>query len=141
LQSLFFPEGLTFDGTAFNRTKVTGCAFSYLEQSVGRLGGRVLHSLTDHRCIKRGTNLLRGTSAKSHRQRPDQRDDPAKKGPPEQKIKREDGGSIGLSTCGRGERGQEVWRYGNTAVFGQLRVDEVEVMRGRLGQDVAAAHS
>ncbi len=33
LQSLFFPEGLTFDGTAFNRTNVTGCAFSYLERS------------------------------------------------------------------------------------------------------------
>jgi site-specific DNA recombinase len=31
LQALFFPDGITFDGTAFYRTNLTGCAFSYLE--------------------------------------------------------------------------------------------------------------
>jgi hypothetical protein len=33
LQALFFPEGITFDGTAFYRTNITGCGFGYLERS------------------------------------------------------------------------------------------------------------
>jgi hypothetical protein len=33
LQQLFFPEGIAYDGTRFNRTAVTAPLFSYLSQS------------------------------------------------------------------------------------------------------------
>jgi len=35
LQQLFFPEGIAYDGTRFNRTAVTAPLFSYLAPSEG----------------------------------------------------------------------------------------------------------
>ena len=35
LQQLFFPEGIAYDGTRFNRTAVTALLFSYLAPTEG----------------------------------------------------------------------------------------------------------
>jgi DNA invertase Pin-like site-specific DNA recombinase len=55
LQSLFFPEGLTFNGTAFSRTNVTGCAFSYWERSeAGKYEMVAVEGIEPTRSVKSG---------------------------------------------------------------------------------------
>jgi hypothetical protein len=61
LQALFFPEGITFDGTAFNRTNLTGYAFSYLERSEARKC-----EMVSPEGIEPSTNRLRGPSRLAH---------------------------------------------------------------------------